>query len=228
MPETHSKQYMEYFPEINRYVPAMGYAGDISEGGIAQIDFGAPAVSAADNILNDQSINAAVTVQRASLLSYRSDARFGRNLRVIASGAATSTVDVYGRDCYGQPMRETLTLNGNTKVDGVKAFYVIDRIVFGATSSTTVDVGWNTSFGLPYKTTSVIKETADGVTANAGTLTAPVLTDPQTATTGDPRGRYVPTTTPDGSKQLSIVALCDDGVNASGNGGLMGIAHKGS
>lgn len=228
MAETHSKQYPEYAPEINRYVPACTFAGDVSLGGIVQVDFGAPAVTSATGILSARSIDTAATVQRASLTSYRSDARFGRNLIVRASGAATSTVDAYGRDFYGQPIRETLTLNNTTSVTGLKSFMVLDRVVCGATTSITIDLGWGTRMGLPYKITSVIKETADGVTASAGTLTAPVLTDPQTATTGDPRGQYAPTTTPDGSKQLSIVAIVDDGVNASGNGGLMGIAHKGS
>lgn len=219
-----TKQFAEYLPEISRYVPGCDYVGD-AESRVMEIDFGAPAVSAADNILNDQSINTAVTVQRASLLSYRSDAKFGRNVRVIASGAATSTVDVYGRDYWGQPMRETLTLNGTNSVVGGKCFYVIDRVVCGATSSVTIDLGWGTGFGVPYKVTSVLKETQEGVTASAGTLTGPVTTDPATATTGDPRGRYVPTTTPDGAKNISINAIVDNSKNASGNGGFMGIAH---
>lgn len=222
-----SKRNAGYHPDINCYVPKCDYMAGL-ENGTARISFGTPAVTAAAGILSAQSINAAVTVYRASLLSYRSDAAFGRNLVVVASGAATSTVDAYGRDFYGQPMRETLTLNGTTPVVGVKAFYVLDSIVCGATSSTTINLGWGTKFGLPAKCVNVIKETADGVTANAGTLTAPVLTDPQTATTGDPRGLYVPTTTPDGSKQIVIVAEFDNSVNSSDNGGYMGIAHKGS
>jgi hypothetical protein len=52
-----------------------------------------------------------------------------------------------------------------------------------------------------------------------------VLTDPQTATTGDPRGTYAPNVTLDGSTEVEIYAIADRGVNDDGNGGLLGIKH---
>ena len=60
-----------------------------------------------------------------------------------------------------------------------------------------------------------------------GTLTAPVLTDPATVTTLDPRGLYTPNATMDGAKELVINAIASSWVNASGNGGLHGIAQYG-
>lgn len=211
----------------NAYVPACSYAMDAVHGQTYHVYFGTPAVSAADNILNDQSIATAATVLAASMVSgsTTSDARFGRNIRVIASGAATSTVTVNGWDYLGQPMTETLTLNGANSVVSTKAFRYLRSIVFGATSGTTVDVGWGARFGVPYVVTHCLGETADGVAAAAGTLTAGIRTDPQTATTTDPRGLYTPTTTPDAAKRLRAFFLISNYINASGNGGLHGIKH---
>lgn len=210
------------------YVPAMQAFGDLGQAYDGKVVLGAPIATDADLILNDQSINAAVDTTTFATGFSNTEAqmgKFGRNLVVVASGAATSTVDVYGRDYLGQKMRETLTLNGTTSVVGVKAFRYVDRVVAGVTSSTTIDLGVGTKFGLPYATQKVTSEFADEVSASAGTLTAAVLTDPQTATTGDPRGLYVPTTTPNGTKVLEIKAEFTDYVNASGNGGAHGIRH---
>lgn len=52
----------------------------------------------------------------------------------------------------------------------------------------------------------------------------PVVTDPQTTTTGDPRGTYEPLLTPDGS-EIIVGLVGDPAFNASGNGGLHGIRH---
>lgn len=56
-------------------------------------------------------------------------------------------------------------------------------------------------------------------------LTVPDLTDPQTTTTGDPRGTYEPITLLDGVKKIEVAFVGDNVVNAAGNGGLHGIRH---
>lgn len=56
-----------------------------------------------------------------------------------------------------------------------------------------------------------------------GIFTMPVFTDPQTATTGDPRGLYEAFNTLDGSKVIEVVFLPSRYINSSGNGGLHGI-----
>lgn len=70
---------------------------------------------------------------------------------------------------------------------------------------------------------------AAAVTAVFGKLVAsidaPDLTDPATATTGDPRGLLQPVLTFDGSKTVSVVMVGDNYVNADGNGGLHGVPH---
>lgn len=55
-------------------------------------------------------------------------------------------------------------------------------------------------------------------------LTDPVDTDPQTATTGDPRGLYLPQLTPNASREYRIRYIADRTDNGT-NGGLHGIAH---
>lgn len=52
----------------------------------------------------------------------------------------------------------------------------------------------------------------------------PDLTDPQTVSTGDPRGTYEPNLTPNGS-EIIVGLVGDPAVNATGNGGLYGIRH---
>jgi hypothetical protein len=52
----------------------------------------------------------------------------------------------------------------------------------------------------------------------------PDLTDPQTTTTGDPRGTYEPNLTPNGS-EIVVGLVGDPSVNTAGNGGLLGIRH---
>lgn len=207
----------------NSYVPACGYAADIIHMNQYQVAFGTVAASAADNILNDASINTANTV--TTFLSDTADAAYGRNIRLIASGAATSLVTIKGRDYLGQPMTENITLTGAVSVVGVKAFKWIDSIIFALTASTTVDVGWGARLGLPYRASGIDVETVDGVSGTLGTFTAGSLTDPQTATTADPRGLYTPNATPDGSKVIRAVMQVHNLLNTNGNGGIYGIAH---
>jgi len=212
-----------YNRRYNAYVPAMGYACDVIHAAPHRVNFGAPAAADPDGILGGQTIAEAVTV--TTFLLDEADAPFGRNVTVVANGIATSAVTVNGKDYLGQPMTESFTLNGTTPVVGVKAFYWIDSVVVGATADRTIDLGFGTKFGLPYRMQAAIIETVDGDDAAAGTFVSGVLTDPQTATTVDPRGTYVPTTTPNGTKILGAVFIPNSDVNAAGNGGLHGIAH---
>lgn len=213
---------------VNNYVPKMQAGGDLGQSLRQRVYLGPVVVTSAAAILSAQSIAAAVDTTTfalsASVIADRMGP-FGRNIVVVASGAATSNVTVIGRDYLGQPMRESFTLNGTTSVTGLKAFKYVDRITAGVTAATTINVGYGTRFGLPYRTIGVEREYVDNVLAAAGTLAAPVFTDPQTATTGDPRGTYIPTTTPDGVKVIELDALFNNFVNASNNGGLHGIRH---
>ena len=215
-----------FFPRrLSTYVTEMRYHSDVNFNGITRVSFGSPVVASATALLSLQSIATAGSTTTTLLTSNTLDGTWGRALQYVASGAATSTVTVDGWDYLMQPMTETITLNGASIVNGLKAFKYIRQISWGATASTTINVGHRNVFGLPYKALKAEYETSDQALVAAGTLTAPVLTDPQTATTGDPRGTYTPTTTPDGVKVLTAGFHFNNDVNASNNGGLHGIAH---
>lgn len=221
-----TQQRPEYVDGFNYYVPAMQGGADLGQLLDQRVNLGAVVLTDADGILDGVSIDPSLDTTTFNVLYTSAKmGKYGRNVIVLASGAATSTVTVIGRDYLGQPMRETLTLNGTNSVVGLKAFKYIDRITGTGTASTTIDLGWGVRLGLPYKTRAVEREYKDQVLAAAGTLTAPVVTDPATATTGDPRGTYTLTGTPDGTAIFEIDVQLDNAVNASGNGGLQGIKH---
>lgn len=207
----------------NAYVPACAYSAEVIHGAPYQVDFLTPIAAVAAGILSATSIAAAVDT--TTFVTDTADAPFGRNITVVASGAATSNVTVYGKDYLGQPMTESFTLNGATPVVGRKAFKWVDRITAGITAGTTINVGFGARLGLPYRMSQVLSEVGNGSGAAVGTLTAPDLTDPQTSTTLDPRGLYTPTTALNGSNRILASFLPYNILNSSGNGGLFGLKH---
>lgn len=56
-------------------------------------------------------------------------------------------------------------------------------------------------------------------------VTVPDLADPQTTTTGDPRGTYESLAVLDGATEIVVGLVGDAATNSSGNGGLHGIRH---
>lgn len=222
------KQRNVFIAGFNYYVPAAQAMGDLAQNLRQRVNYGAMALATATFILSAQSIAAAVDTTTfattADLISAHMGP-YGRCVQVVASGAATSNVTVIGRDYLGQPMRESLTLNGTTPVIGLKAFKYIDRVTAGITGGTTINLGSHAKVGCPYVCTAVEREFADNVPAAAGTLTAPIFTDPQTTTTGDPRGTYTATTAFNGAKIIEVDMEFTNFVNAANRGGLHGIQH---
>jgi len=225
---------------INGYVPALAYAVDVIDGGPLNVEFGPLAAASTTAILNAQSMATAGTATLGganALVTDTVDASsgdgefpygpgFGRSLACVASGASTGTVTIVGKDYLGQPMKETVTLNGTTAVNTKKAFKYVDSVSWTVTAATTLSVGTTSRLGLPYRFDNVLTEQfADVRVSTLGTLTTPDLTDPATATTGDPRGLYVPNSTLDGASRLSAMFIVNKRLNASGNGGLYGIQH---
>ena len=212
----------DFYPErINMYVPAMSFASDCGDDGLYQVSLGTPAIAVTDAIVHGQSVVAAGNLD----LDYDMTGDFGRNVTVNSDGANTDAVVVTGYDYLGQKITENFTLNGAATVQGAKAFKRVTNVAWLAEAGRTLDVGFGDVLGLPYKTMAINNEIFGDVAQSAGTFVAPVLTDPQTAATGDPRGTYNPTGTLDGATELVIHAIASNAVNATGNGGLHGIAH---
>lgn len=204
----------EFFPRrTNQYVPNMQYAADVRKGGTGKIRIPAMPALDADGILAAEDIAVAgSTTTFAATLTVAAMAKFGRNVTAVASGAATSTVTVHGHDYVGQPMTEVLTLNGTTPVLGKKAFKFIDKIEYGATAATTINVGWGNVLGLPYKLLKAYTELVDNVVAtSAGTFVAG-NNSAGTGTSADSRGTLAVHTNhaPDGSRYYDVEALFDE------------------
>lgn len=215
-------RYPTNFPQrINQRVPSMAYDANIQQGGHVYVEFGAPAAATVAAIVTAQDMTSAGTLTTFAA-SYQPTTeammgRYGRRLSVVGSAATTGTVTIKGRDYLGQSMVETLTLNGTTTVNGVKAFRYVDSITWTATAAVNLTVGTGTGLGVPYRiqTTAITNELMNGSTVAAGTLTIG-STAVQTATTADPRGLYVPSTAPNGSNTYTLYYFADQ-TNLHGN-----------
>ena len=211
------------FPRrINMYVPSMQYSMDVNINGACRTNFGAPLAASGTLVATLITIPAGPAVFDLSGVPPFPEP-FGRTLAVVASGATTNVLTISGWDYLHQPISESFTLNGITPVAGKKAFKDFNTVTANAGGTPGCNIGNGTGLGLPYKCLRVGWEVANGLAVAAGTLTAAVLTDPQTATTGDPRGTYVPTTTLNGTNIISAVFDYVNDVNSSNNGGLHGI-----
>ena len=149
------------------------------------------------------------TINGASATSGVATFDYARNVSIVSSNAGdtTQTVTVTGTDYYGQAQTETLTANGTTTVSGLKSFVTITQVAVSAALTGNLSVGNGDSFGLPYKVTDAgyLFRTgwAGAVADNAGTFTAADTTTPS-ATTGDVRGTFKPSTAANGSRRLVI------------------------
>ncbi len=230
----------DFFPHrINNYVPMCQYSAAVGHSGQYRVSLGTPVVADADGILDGAAADdtgpftytptdfatSTTGVDSDGVL----DAPFGRDITAVGSAAGvTQDLTVVGFDYLGQKITKTKAMNGTTPIALGVAFKRIESITIAVGAATeTIDVGWGDELGLPFKTTMVDAEFADDVLQSAGTLTAPVLTDPQTASTADPRGLYNPNATLDGSTEIVLLAYASADINSDDNGGLFGIAHHG-
>lgn len=202
---------------VNCFVPDMQLHSDVSNAGITrQFTLTAPIAVNATGIVNAQSVATALTALTLATTYSSAEATmgpWGRAVSIVLSGVGTPVIQVRGRDYLGQPMREDITANGTTPVNGKKAFKYIDSIMAAtAVAATTINVGWLDIFGVPFCADALIQENVnDAVTGSAGTFTAAVKTDPATATTGDTRGTYAPAAgnASNGSRTYRLVFHCD-------------------
>jgi hypothetical protein len=193
----------------------MTYAADVDINGHIPADL-SPTVAlraaVAAGILSAQSIAVAgtsTTFVTAFANAQNTDesymGRFGRNITVVASGAATSNVSVRGEDYLGQPMVESFTLAGAVPVLGKKAFRRVTSVTYGLTAATTINVGYGDVLGLPYAYIGEgISYTDDVLNSSQGTFVARVAT--QTVTSGDARGTWTPAAgnVADGTKRHKV------------------------
>lgn len=219
---------------VNEYVPAMQYGCAPIHQAPARFDLGIPATAAAAAILGATTAQGTLTTITYFASPFTVDGTYGRTITYTPSGVPgnNNIIEVLGYDYLGQPMVERITgaSAAATLVAGLKCFkYVVGtRLILAATNAITFTLGTGLTLGLPYK--GKIFSAKEGATeltfAQINTATvAPVLTDPATALTGEPRGAYTPLTAPNGVLQYELGMNGDNSVNAAGNGGLYGIRH---
>lgn len=228
--------YPDFFPRrVNLRVDKLKYAADASEQDPYRIDYGAPLALSTTYFMNAvlQTTGVAMTATVANgLIANNGEvpdattSRWGRGLTFVASAASTRTITLTGYDYLGQKISWTGVMNGTTPVVVTKMFRWIESVVYGASADVvTISLGYNEVLGVPYAMQSMSSEIKNGaVAANAGAIAAAVLTNPQTATTGDPKGSYTPATVlPNGTNTFSILVNLDRTTAT----GLHGVAHFG-
>lgn len=145
------------------------------------------------------------------------EADVARGIVVDADDAATAVLTVTGTDLYGNPLVESITLNGTTAVAGKKAFKTVTSIYASAACTGNVFVGTTDVLGLPFAATAKSRVIDvffnDAKDASATIVAADATT--ATATTGDVRGTIDPATACDGAKEV-VVILIPDATNPFG------------
>ena len=207
---------------VNTYVPGMQWCSSLSVAEGSVFSLGRPLASGGPQTINIPANGSGYLTDPIVL----TDTPYGRNITLAVTTALTGStlVRVFGEDYLGQPLMEDFVVAGAT---GKKPFY---RILGarGAPGHTTavaaVTVARGPNLSLPYKgSIEWAKEANVFIDFAFAKWVAPDQTDPATATTGDPRGQYIPTATPDGVKEFVVCLRADTAVNANNNGGLHGI-----
>lgn len=151
-----------------------------------------------------------------------------RNIRVVSAGNDSGiTFTVSGFDQYGQAMTETITGANAGTASGKKAFLYVYQIATSGAAAGAVTVGTGDVLGLPYQILSknyITPKWNNATALDAGT-TVVADTNTATATTGDVRGTYTPSSATDGSKRLSVFMFLNDVDDLQGATSLYGVAQ---
>lgn len=130
-----------------------------------------------------------------------------RNVSLTSAGnLSAGNFTIRGYDVYGNALTQTRAGPNANTVNTLKAFKDILSVTPDTSSATTVSVGIGDSFGLPFLVTDVgyiqSVKWAQTLAPDAGTFTAGVTTDPNTAALGDTRGTYLPSSASNGTRRL--------------------------
>lgn len=148
-----------------------------------------------------------------------------RNVTIGSGGDDSGlTFTVTGTDGYGATQVETITGANVGTAQGLKAFFTVTGVTHTGTVAGTLVVGSGDKFGLPAKVAVasdvVFNKWSTALAADAGTLAVADATSPATATTGDPRGTYLPSSASNGSRKLRLGIYLPDPSSLSGIRGV--------
>lgn len=183
--------------------PLFAYA--TAMGRTVLVNFGAPKAPATNYFATAQAVAGAGNLTLTTTLTLDRP----RNVTVTSSNAGdtTQTVTVTGTDIYAVAMTETIALNGAATIQGKKAFKTVSRFAVSAATAGNISAGYGDVLGFPVfvpETGFVIAQLENGA-AVAGTVVAGDQTaGGATATTGDVRGTWDPSS----ATNDSIVFQC--------------------
>ena len=150
-----------------------------------------------------------------------------RAVTVTAAGANTATFTIYGYDQYGQSMTQTIAAPSTSTVATAKAFSQVSRIAISGAAGSAITAGFNNVLGLPLRVTDagylINHAWAGALAADAGTFVAADQTATATASTGDVRGTYTPSSVADGTKRL-VLSIALPGLACGPNATRVGAA----
>ena len=128
----------------------------------------------------------------------------------LVTGGTARAYTISGYDYYGQPMSEVITSVAAATTNGKKAFYQISGVTGAGGSVTAITIGTTKLIGLPVRVIDVGYIGTAGwngtLARDAGTFAA-AATATATTITGDVRGTYSPSGSPDGVARLVLGIL---------------------
>ena len=176
-----------------------------------------PTAAAANNISLSQSPGAGAILLNGSLVTSSVATLDVPRCVAITSGSDDSgiTFNVTGTDGYGNTQVETITgasgAPGTT--NGVKAFKTVTSVTHTGSVA-----------GVLEGPSLITHQAGTVITPDAGTLVVGSVTDPQTATSTDPRGTYAPSGTLNGTNVVILGAYI---VDPSDYAGIRGVKTYG-
>lgn len=178
---------------------------------LAVINLGAPDTADADGVCASQAVTVGTTPLAviAGALASGGVATFDVPRNVVAAWTGAAVLTITGKDEYDNVVVESSA--SGTSLAGKKAFKKVTSASFSA-NVTGATIGTGDVLGLPFflqEAALVLKEIEDDAAATAGTLVEGVTAEP-TATTGDVRGTYDPSSACDGSKVFRLVVAAPD------------------
>jgi hypothetical protein len=136
-----------------------------------------------------------------------------------AGNLSTSNFTVTGTDFYGFAQTQTLAGPNANTVNTTKAFKTVTQIAASA-AVTGISAGTSDIIGLPVvvpTSSDVISVKWAALAQDAGTLTVQDTTSPATASTGDVRGTYLPSSASNGTRKLVITLNMPQSITTSAN-----------
>lgn len=147
-----------------------------TSGFIDLVNLGAPTVKAANNICTSQSLasSGALTINGSLASGGVATLDVPRAIRIVSSGSDTAVITFTGTDVYGQTLKESITLNGTTVVNGKKAFKTVTAASASAAIANLLTVGTTDILGIPVflpSAANIVGEIRNGVPTSPGGAT---------------------------------------------------------